>query len=122
MKKILFIMALVTSLFVTTATAGKTTRQADVIYLGRESILHGIERAPVHLPSIDIIYDNEANSIEFDSSIDSDVVIYVTDTNGNSIATTESIDEIIYLPKTCGSLIHIRIESNYWYATANLAI
>lgn len=122
MKKNLLIITLMTFIFVTSANAEKKTSQADVIRLERESILHGIERSPVILPSITIVYDTDTKAIEFDCSIETDVIVYLSDTYGNIIDMSYSLDDIIYLPEISSTILNIRIESNYWYAMSNIKI
>lgn len=106
------------SLFTMSAYADKTTRKADVIRWGRDSVMHGIERAPSQLPSIVVIYDSETHIIEFLSSMECNASVFIYDANGNLIASANSLDAILCVSDNNLSAFHILIESDNWYATA----
>lgn len=118
MKNLMLIIGVIISLFTMSASAGQT--RVEVHRWNHESFKGSIERAPIHLPTIDIIYESSTHSIEFISSMDCDATIFVYDIHGNIIAMSDSLDDIIYVPSTIGSVLYIRIESDNWYGTAEI--
>lgn len=118
MKKLMLIIGVIISLFTMSASAGQT--RAEVYRWNHESLKGSIERAPVRLPTIDIIYDSNTQSIEIISSMDCDATVFVYDNHGNVIGMSDSLDDMIYVPNTIGSVFFIRIESDNWYATAEI--
>lgn len=115
-------MAVAISLFATSVHAEKKISRTEIIKRGHESILNGIERSSVRLPSVDIIYDTDTRVIEIVCSVKCDAIVYLTDSYGNLIGTFDSIDMPLYLPESFDSVFHIRIESDNWYATADIKI
>lgn len=79
-------------------------------------------RMPLLRPDIDVIYDEDAHTIEFVYSFFCDVKVYVKDEYGNIIHISYSMDEIINLPVNCKGKILIILESQTWYAIAEVPI
>jgi len=54
--------------------------------------------------------------------MDCDATVFIYDINGNLIDYSDSMNTILYLPKTTDQVFYIRIESYYWYATAKIRL
>lgn len=120
MKKCIFLVGIVISLISMSVYADKTTTRADVHHWGQSSIKGGLERSPVHMPSINVIYESDDNTLQIVSSVDCDATVCVYDVCGNTVDTAYSLNTLLFLPETGDSMFHIRIESANWYATADI--
>lgn len=109
------------SLVSLTANAGEAMSRADVLRRSNTTIGNSIQRAPSQLPSIDVIYDSDNFTIEFRSSIECDAMVFVYDMDGNLIETSDSLDTVLYVSDSASSAFYIRIESDNWYATAEIS-
>ena len=114
----MFIIGITISLFTVSANADQT--RAEVHRWNNESIMNGRERTPALLPVIDIVYNPSIKCIEIVSSIDCDATVFIYDINGNLFDSANSLDVILSVAGVNSSIFFVRIESNYWYATATI--
>lgn len=103
-----------------TMSAAEKQTQADVYLWNHESIRNGRERAPARLPTIDLVYNSDCQSIQIISSMDCDATVFAYDMYGNLIDSADSLDTTLYVSDAYTSQIFISIESTYWYGTAIL--
>lgn len=102
--------------------ADKTDTPAEVIPLYQESIMTGIERSSFYLPSVNIIYDTETQSMEIVCEQDYNVSISIYDESGNLIILTDLLNIEFQLPKTSAKTYMIIIVSSRWKAIANVVV
>ncbi len=122
MKKLMFIIGIMFSLFTVSASAGKSTDRATVHRRSNTTIGNSLQRSPAQLPSIDVIFDSDNLTIEIISSMDCEASISIYDAYGNLIDFSNSMNTILYLPETTNQVFYIRIESHNWYATATISV
>lgn len=122
MKHLNLILGIIFSLTLFQAHAEKTTTSANVFPLLPESIRNGVERSPVYLPSIDIVYDSETRLMGIVCQQECNAAISVYDATGELLISTDLLDTEFQLPPTNGNTCVVIIESPRWYATATVAI
>jgi len=69
---------------------------------------------------IDVYYDEELRQIEICSYEDMNVQIYLCDENGNTIASSSTINTILDVPDGYSGQLSIRIEGEDWIATGKI--
>ena len=122
MKHLKFIFTIMLSFVVFQSRADKTDTPAEVIPLYQESIMTGIERSSFYLPSVNIIYDTETQSMEIVCEQDYNVSISIYDESGNLIILTDLLNIEFQLPKTSAKTYMIIIVSSRWKAIANVVV
>lgn len=120
MKKFLLTIGLIFPLITMSASECKTI--ADAYRWSHESVRNGRERSAICLPTIEVIYDSDSQSIKIISSMDCDATVFIYDINGNLIASAVSLDEILSVDGTNNSVFFVRIESDNWYAIATIGV
>lgn len=118
--RLTLLIGIITSLFSVSVQAEHT--RAEVTVTNHGQIKDGIERAPFRLPTIEVYFDRDALTLQVVSSIDCDASVYLYDDTGNLIESADSMDTLLYLPVSATSMVHLRIESERWYATADIWI
>ena len=106
------------SLFAINVMAEQTKHQ---VYVSRTnpSIGTKLHRSTTILPSIELVYDTENNSIEFICSCDCDAEVTIYDATDNIVAISEIKDKI-FLPSMNASSFSVAIEADFWYGTAKI--
>lgn len=122
MKKLMLIIGIMISLISVSAYADRTTKKIEVCTTHDESASKLGTRSPMRLPIIEVIYDSSINLIEIVSDIDCDATVYIYDVTGNIIATSDSLDTLLYVPDSISSGFYLKIESELWYASAYIAM
>lgn len=120
MKKLMLIILMIAALM--SVHAERTTNTATAHKWPNESVSQLGTRAPIYLPVINVIYDSETKTVEFECSIECEASVFLYDAYGNLIDMSDTIDNVIYLPEGCGSVLHVQIESDNWYATTYIDI
>lgn len=116
MKKILLIIGIVFSLFAMPANAEKTKQQVNVERANHSNSTN-VNRVPVALPSIGLVFDTDDRSINITCSCDCDAEVTVYDASGNIVAMSD-IKDTIFVPSYSNGPYYVMIEAEYWYGTA----
>lgn len=117
MKKFTIILGMFISFHSTIVCAQQTIHQAYV-QKSNTTIGNKPHRAPIVLPSVEVIYDSEAHSISVLCSDESSASVQIYDMYGNLIDSSNSLDSVLYIPKTSNVEYIVRIISDNWYAIA----
>lgn len=116
-------MGILISLFPSLAIAGqKSCTRADVQKQTNHIVGNGVHRSPIKLPTIFLICDNDDKTLEIECTDDCNALVCVFDDFGNIIEVADSMNSIFQLSDSDSSIYHVRIESDYWYATATIRI
>lgn len=112
----MLIMGIMIFLFAMPVKAEQTKHQ---VYVERSNSTIGTKphRSPMMLPSVEVVYDTDDNSIEIVCSYDCDAEVTVYDGEGNIVAISD-IKDTIFIPSTDNSFYSVTIEAEYWYGTA----
>lgn len=118
MKKILLIIGIMFSLFAMHANAEQTKRQ---VYVERSNYTIGtkVHRAPMVLPTVELVYDTDNNSINVICSCECDAEVTVYDTAGNIVAISD-IGDTIFVQSSNDCSYNVIIEAESWYGTAKI--
>lgn len=121
MKKLMLIIGIIISLFAMHANAEQTRQQVSLIPTTDINPTIGSKphRSLVMLPSVELVYDTDNNSIDIVCSYDCDAEVTVFDAAGNIVAISD-IKDTIFIPYTNDSLFNVTIEATYWYGTAEI--
>lgn len=108
------------SLFAVHANAEQTKHE---VYVSRTNPTIGtkLHRSQMMLPSVELVYDTETNTINILCSYDCDAEVTVCDATGNIVAISD-INEKIFLPSSNLSLYIVTIEAEFWYGTAEISL
>lgn len=98
----------------------QTPRQ---VYVSRTNPTIGTKphRSPIILPSVELVYDIDNNSIDVICSCDCDAEATVYDKSGNIVAIS-NIKDTIFMPYTNNASYSVTIEAELWYGTAKIEI
>ena len=80
-----------------------------------------VRRSPMQLP-IEVLYDNESLQIEISCNDDLDAQVYLCDENGNILDYSTCLNTVLNVPDNYSGVLIIRIESEDWIATGEIAI
>lgn len=122
MKKFLVLIGAILFLSTTTLRAEKTTTKADTQNWGHLNPNTGVNRSPCQLPNIEIVYDSDMHTIEFVCDGDYTATVWLRDQQGNIVDTADSLNTIFDISSISSTTLYIRIESEQWYATAEINI
>lgn len=116
MKKLMLIIGIMIPLFAMHAKAEQTKRQ---VYIERSNPTIGtkVHRSPIMLPSVELLYDTDDNSIDIICSCDCEAEVTVYDAVGNILAVSD-INDTIFVPCTNTSSLTVMIEAELWHGTA----
>ena len=119
LHRMLTIIGIMVSLFAFTIKAEKTNHQ---VYVSRTNPTIGtkVHRAPSMLPSVELVYNTENNSIDIVCSCDCDAEVTVYDATGNIVAVSD-IKDTIFLPFMNTSSFNVVIEAEVWYGTDEIS-
>ena len=78
-------------------------------------------RAPEKLP-IEVVYDNETRQVEVTGDEEMAAQVYLSDENGNTLDSANSVNAVLTVPETYSGLLIIRVESAEWIATGKIAV
>lgn len=108
------------SLFAMHAKAEQTKRQ---VYIERTNPTIGtkLHRSPIMLPTVEIVYDTDNNSIDVICSCDCEAEVTIYDAIGNIVAMSD-INDIIFVPCTNTSFLTVKIEAESWHGTATIEL
>lgn len=114
----MLIMGIMIFLF---AMPGKAEQTKHRVYVERSNSTIGTKphRSPMMLPSVELVYDTDNNSIDIVCSHDCDAEVTVYDGDGNIVAISD-INDTIFLPSTNDSFYSVIIEAEHWYGTAEI--
>lgn len=120
MKKILLIIGIMFSLSAMHANAEQTKRQ---VYVERSNYTIGtkVHRAPMVLPTVELVYDTDNNSINVICSCECDAEVTIYDADGNIVAISD-IKETVFVPSLSYGSYYVVIEAAYWYGTATIEL
>lgn len=120
MKKFLLIVGMMFSLFAMHANAEQTKRQ---VYVERSNNTIGtkVHRAPMVLPSVELVFDTDDKSIDIICSCDCDAEVTIYDADGNIVAISD-IKETIFVPSLSYGSYYVVIEAAYWHGTATFEL
>lgn len=118
MKKLMLIIGIIISLFAMPVKAEQTKHK---VYVERSNSTIGTKphRSPMMLPSVEIVYDTDNNSIDILCSHDCDAEVTVYDGDGNIVAISD-IKDTIFLPSSNWSSYNVAIEAEFWHGTARI--
>lgn len=121
MKKLMLFIGILVSLFATQAKAEQTRQQVYVMRTGNTNPTIGSKphRASGMLPSVELVYDTDINSIDIVCSYNCEAEVTVYDEAGNIVAISD-IKDTIFIPSTDNSFYSMTIEAEYWYGTAEI--
>ncbi|MCM1142222.1 MAG: hypothetical protein NC453_26935 [Muribaculum sp.] len=121
MKKLMFIIGIWLSLFALQAKAEQTKHQVYVTRGNPSNPTIGTKphRSIVMLPSIELVYDTDNNTIDIVCSCDCDAEVRVLDAAGNIVVISD-INDTIFIPSTNNSFYSVIIEAEHWYGTAEI--
>jgi hypothetical protein len=120
MKKIMLILGMMLSLFAVQANAEQTKHEVYVMQTNH-SIGTKLHRSPMMLPTVELVYDTENNTIDIACSYNCDAEVTVSDASGNIIAVSD-INDTIFLPSSNLSFYSVTIEAEYWYGFAEISL
>lgn len=114
----MLIMGIMIFLFAMPVKAEQTKHQ---VYVERSNSTIGtkLHRSPMMLPSLEIVYDTDNNSIDIVCSYDCDAEVKVYDAHGNIVAISD-IKDTIFLLSSNWSSYNVTIEGEFWYGTAQI--
>ena len=127
MKKFLLIIGTMIPFFVMHVKAEQTKHQ---VYVMRNTSTAGLtnptigtkpHRSQVILPSLELVYDTDYNSIEIMCSCECDAEVTVYDAAGNIVAISD-ISDTIFLPSSNYCPYSVIIEAESWYGTAKIEL
>lgn len=127
MKKLLLIIGIIIPLFAMHVNAEQTTHQ---VYVKRNDTTVGpsnptigtkLHRSQMMLPSVELVYDTETNSINIICSCDCDAEVMIYDAAGNIVAISDIKDTILVPSLNYGSY-NVVIEAESWYGTAKIEL
>ena len=118
MKKLMLIIGIMISLFAMPVKAEQTKHK---VYVERSNSTIGTKphRSPMMLPSVEIVYDTDNNSIDIVCSHDCDAEVTVYDGDGNIVAISD-IKDTVFMPSLNCSSYNVTIEAEFWYGTAQI--
>ncbi|WP_305141276.1 hypothetical protein [uncultured Muribaculum sp.] len=124
MKRLMLIIGVIISLFAMHANAEQTRQQVSVMrnnpdYPSNSIIGSKPHRSQTMLPTVELVYDTDNNSIDIMCSYDCDAEVTVFDAVGNIVAISD-IKDTIFIPYTSNSFYIVTIEAAYWYGTAEI--
>lgn len=124
MKKLMLIIGIIISLFAMQANAEQTRQQVSVMrtnpdYPSNSIIASKPHRSQTMLPTVELVYDTDNNSIDIMCSYDCEAEVTVFDAAGNIVAISD-IKDAIFIPYTNNSFFYVTIEAVYWYGTAEI--
>lgn len=120
MKKLLLIIGIVFSLFAMNANAEKTKQEVNVDRT-RPAGNTNVNRVPIALPSVGLVFDTDDRSINVTCSCDCDAEVTVYDAAGNIVAMSD-IKDTIFVPSSNNGPYYVVIEAEYWYGTATIKL
>lgn len=119
MKKFIFIIGILTSLFAMAAQTEQTRHQAYV-QKSNATIGNRPHRAPALLPSVEIVYDSDSHSIVVICSDECEARVEIYDSYGKMINSSNSMSTVLYIPNTSNIEYDIKIVSDFWFATVSI--
>ena len=126
MKKILLIIGIMIPLFVMHVKAEQTTHQVYVMRTNPDvgpnpTIGTRPHRSQMILPSVELVYDTDNNSINVMCSCECDAEVTVYDAAGNIVAVSD-IRDTIFVPSSSYCSYNVIIEAESWYGTAKIGL
>lgn len=127
MKKLLLIIGIMIPLFAMHVNAEQTTHQ---VYVKRNDTTVGpsnptigtkLHRSQMMLPSVELVYDTETNSIDIICSCDCDAEVTIYDAAGNIVAISD-IKDTIFVPSSNYCSYSVIIEAESWYGTVTIEL
>jgi hypothetical protein len=108
------------SLFALQANAEQTKHEVYVMRTN-PSIGTKLHRSSMMLPTVELVYDTEVNTIDIVCSYNCDADVTVSDEMGNIVAISD-INDTIILPSSNLSFYSVTIEAEYWYGIVEISL
>lgn len=93
----------------------------DIAKRGHNSKTTTVRRSPMRIP-IYVFYDNDTHQIEVVGDDELAAQVFLSDENGNTLDYSPCINAMLDVPCNYNGILLIRIESEDWIATGNIAI
>lgn len=122
MKKFSALIGAILFLLVAPLHAERRVIETTPIHWDHLNSDKGVHRSPYQLPVIEIIYDSDMHTIEFVCDGDYTATVWLRDQQGNIIDTADSLNAVFDVSSISSTPLYIRIESEQWYATAEISI
>ena len=118
MKKFLLIIGIMIPFFAMHVKAEQTKHQ---VYVERSNYAIGskVHRAPMVLPTVELVYDTDNNSINVICSCECDAEVTVYDAAGNIVAMSD-IKDTLFMPSSSYGPYSVILEAESWYGTAKI--
>lgn len=118
-KYLLFIGVLISIAFY--VSASKTSVIMSSYKNGHQDKNTTVRRSPMQLP-IEVFYNDETRQVEISCNDDLDAQVYLCDENRNILDYSTCLNTVLNVPDNYSGVLIIRIESDDWIASGEIAI